>query len=182
MPGFTIHLACAKEYLRKHKNEIKDEEEFTKGNIAPDYNTIIKGQDKSVAHYGKWGIYENYTDLNKFLADEKVDISKDYWKGYFFHLLVDYYFYNIYFKNENAEKIKNSEFFAPDFDILNEPLITKYSIEVIDELSKYMKFVDKKETKYLKLDKIVDFIDKMTDFEIEERIEFIKKHKMEDFI
>ena len=36
MPGFVIHIAIAKEYERKHKNEIKNTEEFIKGAIAPD--------------------------------------------------------------------------------------------------------------------------------------------------
>lgn len=37
MPGFTIHIAVAKEYIKKHKDEIKNEEEFIKGIIDPDY-------------------------------------------------------------------------------------------------------------------------------------------------
>ena len=28
MPGFTIHIAIAKEYAKKHKNEINSMEEF----------------------------------------------------------------------------------------------------------------------------------------------------------
>ena len=36
MPGFVIHIAVAKEYINKHKNEIKDEKEFLNGVVAPD--------------------------------------------------------------------------------------------------------------------------------------------------
>ena len=38
MPGFTIHIAITKEYVEKHKNEIKNENEFIEGTIAPDLN------------------------------------------------------------------------------------------------------------------------------------------------
>ena len=41
MPGFTIHIAIAKEYAKKHKKEIINEEEFVEGTISPDYISII---------------------------------------------------------------------------------------------------------------------------------------------
>ena len=40
MPGFTIHIAIAKEYARKHKEEIRNIDEFIEGTIAPDYVPI----------------------------------------------------------------------------------------------------------------------------------------------
>jgi len=54
MPGFTIHIAVAKRYIEKHKSEIKSEEEFIKGAIAPDMNEKMDeiAQDKSKTHYG----------------------------------------------------------------------------------------------------------------------------------
>ncbi len=30
MPGFVIHIAVGKEYIKKHKNEVKNTEEFFK--------------------------------------------------------------------------------------------------------------------------------------------------------
>ena len=43
MPGFVIHIAIAKEYERKHKNEIKNTEEFIKNakNIVNDKNNDL---------------------------------------------------------------------------------------------------------------------------------------------
>lgn len=40
MPGFTIHIAIAKEYAKKHEKEIKSMDEFIEGTIAPDYIPI----------------------------------------------------------------------------------------------------------------------------------------------
>lgn len=61
MPGFTIHMAIAKQYTKKYNSEIKNEDEFIKGAIAPDMNENLDGpaEDKSKTHYGKWGKYEH---------------------------------------------------------------------------------------------------------------------------
>ena len=47
MPGIHIHLAIAKEYI-KHHPEIKSQEAFFEGSIAPDFN-----EDKKKSHYTK---------------------------------------------------------------------------------------------------------------------------------
>ena len=90
MPGLTIHIAIAKEYAKKHEKEIKNIGEFIEGSIAPDYIPIEnKNISKSETHYGKWGDWardDQIIYLDKFLQDEKVDLSRDYWKGYFIHL------------------------------------------------------------------------------------------------
>ena len=46
MPGFTIHIIIAKEYMKKHKGEIKDEKAFIEGCMAPDFT-----DDKYKSHY-----------------------------------------------------------------------------------------------------------------------------------
>lgn len=46
MPGFVIHLAIAKEYLKRYPEDGEDEEEFYRGVIAPD---LLK---KPESHYG----------------------------------------------------------------------------------------------------------------------------------
>ena len=83
MPGFTIHIAIAKEYMKKHKNEIKNEDEFIKGVIAPDMNEKLDGptEDKSKNHYGKWGKYEVTTHIDDFLKDAKVNMEQEFWYG-----------------------------------------------------------------------------------------------------
>ena len=180
MPGYVIHIATAKKYIEKHKTEIKNEEEFIKGVIAPDMNEKLDGpsEDKSKTHYGKWGKYEVTTYIDKFLNDTSIDMSKDFWKGYFLHLLADHYFYNKYFKEEHQEMIKNNDRFYYDYDCLNKELIEEYKIEVLDNIKEFMNFFDA-EPKYLKKSKLVDFINQIANMDIEEKVETIKYKGME---
>lgn len=182
MPGFTIHIAIAKQYIAKHKLEIKDEEQFIKGVIAPDMNEKLDGpaEDKSKKHYGKWGKYEVETHINEFLNDLKIDIKQDYWKGYFLHLLTDHYFYNKdkYFKQEHQEMVKNNDRFYYDYDCLNKKLIEKYEIEIFDNIRKYMNIYEG-EPKYLKETKIIDFIEQISNMNIQDKIKIINQKGME---
>ena len=171
MPGFTIHIAIAKEYIRKHENEIKNEEDFIKGSIAPDMNKNLDGpaEDKSKNHYGKWGKYQVETHIDKFLGNSGIDIKQDFWKGYFLHLLTDHYFYNKYFKKEHQEIIKNNDRFYFDYDCLNKSLIEKYNINVLDNIKKFMNMYDGK-PKYLREDKVVAFIDEISNMNLQQKI------------
>ena len=178
MPGVTIHLAAAKQYIKKHKGEIKNEEEFIKGTFAPDvdYTTGETQKDKDKTHYGKWG-KATTTDLNKFLKDDKVDISSDYWKGYFIHLLVDHYFYNKYFTYEKECVIENTDSFYNDYDCLNDILIKEYELKVPESLEKFMKTA-KGELRYLEEEKVIGFINKVSEWGLNEQIQRIKKYGM----
>lgn len=161
MPGFVIHIAVGKEYIKKHKNNIKDENEFFKGILAPDLISLQnKDISKDITHYGKWNRNETEINIDKFLEDENVDLSKDYWKGYFIHLLTDYNFYLKDFKEETLEMIKNNDTYYHDYDCLNKPLMEKYEIYNIkdENITKYMQYTEG-ELKYLKLDKVIQFID-----------------------
>lgn len=180
MPGFTIHIAIAKQYMKKHKNEIKNEKEFIKGAIAPDMNEKLDGpaEDKSKNHYGKWGKYEVTTYINEFLEDCKVDMENDFWKGYFFHLLTDHYFYSKYFYKEHQEIIKNNDRFYYDYDCLNKSLIEKYEIQVLENIKKYMNMYDE-EPKYLKEEKVIDFIEEISNMDIQQKVDIIKHKGME---
>ena len=181
MPGFTIHIAIAKKYAKKHPSEIKNEDEFIKGVIAPDMNEKLDGpaEDKSKNHYGKWGRYEVETHLNEFLNDAEIDIEQDYWKGYFLHLLTDHYFYNKekYFKKEHQEMVANNDRFYYDYDCLNKMLIEKYEINILDNIKKYMNMYDG-EPKYLKEEKIIDFIEEISNMDIQDKIEIINEKGM----
>lgn len=182
MPGYTIHIAIAKKYIEKHENEIEDEEQFIKGVIAPDMNQNLDGpaENKSVTHYGKWGKYEVETHIDEFLKDSKVDMNNDYWKGYFLHLLADHYFYNYdrYFKKEHQEVIKNNERFYYDFDCLNKTLIKKYQITIFDNIKKFMNMYDEK-PKYLTEEKVIEFIEEISDMDIQQKSEIIQQKGME---
>lgn len=182
MPGFTIHIAIGKEYIKKHKGHIQNESEFIKGTIAPDLdeNKIDLAKDKSKTHYGKWGNYQVKTNIKSFLQDAKVTIDTDYWKGYLLHLLVDHYFYNISFQQELEAIIQNKDKFYDDYDCLNFELITRFQIEILENVKKYMKIdKNKKEPKYLKKDKVIQFIEEMSNINLEKQMEIIQKEGME---
>ena len=182
MPGFIIHIAVGKQYLNKHKGQIKDTKEFMKGIIAPDLNSEMTEveKDKSKSHYGVWNYCNAITNIDKFLIDPKVDIKNDYWKGYFMHLLTDFYFYNIDFYDEYQQMIKDKNKFYYDYDCLNGPLRKQYSInpDKIQSLSVYMNILEEK-PKYLKLEKVIKFIEKISDFDLETEVKIIGEKGME---
>lgn len=179
MPGYVIHLAIAKEYINKHKDKIIEENKFFDGVIAPDLiPKLNKNIPKSESHYGKKGFSDIESHLDLFLADSNVDMEKDYYKGYFMHLYTDNEFYLNYFKKEMQEVVNNKDSFYNDYYGLNRYLIEKYSIKktgnkIIDE---YMNFSDSK-PRYLNLDKVIKFIDEISDKDLEEIVNQVKDNK-----
>ena len=177
MPGFVIHLAVAKEYMNKHKDEIKNEKEFMRGIVEPDLIADLnKNISKGQTHYGKNGVRKLKSYLNLFLDDPKVDMSTDYYKGYFVHLVTDNEFYLNYFKNETQDMISNNDSYYHDYDCLNKLLMKKYKVgkTYIKDVDKYMNYIEE-EPKYLTEQRVVDFIEKITNESIEERIKEVKE-------
>ena len=174
MPGFTIHIITAKEYIKKHPYEIKNEKEFINGTIAPDLTT-----DKNKTHYGIWRDMIVKTNLDKMLEDSKVDITKDYWKGYFLHLFVDNQFYNNYFKEEWKEVVKNDDRLFHDYDILNKDLIADYNVIIDDypeEIRKYMRPIDTSErTKYIDYTKLKNMIKELSEINLNDEIKKVSE-------
>lgn len=159
MPGFVIHLAVANEYLRKHPNEIKQEDSFLKGVIAPDFTN-----DKSKTHYAKDSIN---TNLRLYL--ESNTINSDYDKGFFLHLITDCVFYQKYFKNLTTS-------LYDDYDMLNKTIIEKYNVKVLKEIEEYAKY-KQGEPQILKKDIIYKFIEEVSSFDIEDVRNKVKKNK-----
>ena len=178
MPGFTIHIAIAKEYAKKHEKEIKNIDEFIEGTIAPDYIPIESQYiSKSETHYGEWGDWtrdDQIIYLDKFLKDKKEDLNTDYWKGYFIHLLVDDYFDRIYFRQEAKQAKENHDTFHNDYDSLNTEIIKRYHLEPMEKIKKYMKKIEDK-PKYLQLEKIIKFIEEMSNINLTQQVEVIKQ-------
>ena len=113
------------------------------------------------------------------MQDKKVDLSKDYWKGYFIHLLADDYFDRIYFREEAKQAKKNKDTFHYDYDCLNAKIIKKYNVEVMEKIKKYMNET-KEEPKYLKIEKIIQFIEEMSDIDLEQQVKLIEKKNGKD--
>lgn len=167
MPAFTIHIAIAKRYIAKHISQVKDEEQFLKGTIAPDLDETMTQivKDKSKSHYGKWDDESNIIDIDKFLNDEKVDLSQEYWKGYLLHLVADHYFANVAFKMEKQQLKQNKDNFYHDYNCLNQPIMQKYQIQPLENIEKYMRTTEG-EPIYLKLDKVIKFIEEISSIDL----------------
>ncbi len=148
MPGFVIHLSVAREYIKKHPQEIKDEELFFKGVIAPDFTN-----DKSQTHYG---IDSCDTNLKLYLESNKIET--DYDKGWFLHLVTDYIFYKKYYKNLDDRVYE-------DYDVLNEILIEKYNVPILKEIEKYA-IPNKGTLQLLSEEKIFEFIEEVSNWEL----------------
>lgn len=145
MPGYTIHIAVAKEYVKKHKQY--KEEEFIKGTIAPDMTV-----DKTTTHFYK----ENGdVDIEEFL--KRYSIKDSYYAGWLLHLLVDREFYTNYLKEK--EEIQAEKLYQ-DYDILNKEIIEKYELTIPEEIEKYTN-VKEGELTYIKRETIFEFINKM---------------------
>lgn len=151
MPGFVIHIATANEYIRKHKNEIKNKEEFIQGCIYPDMTTK---EGKKQTHFGKSSAG---TVLRNFLKE--VNIDTDYNKGYFLHLVTDYIFYNKILPYTSKE-IYN------DYDILNKYLMHKYNVEICDNIKDKV-FFKEGETKIITKELVEKTIDEASTYELE---------------
>ena len=153
MPGYVIHLAVAEEYLRKHKNNNENYNEFIEGVIFPD-----GVKDKSLTHYGKGS---SKTNLYAFLEDNKIDTSFN--RGYFLHLLTDYIFYNRYitiFTNDMYN----------DYDILNKELLEKYKVVLPEKVKSQVFFKDEpySNLKILSIDMVNKFINEVSSMSLDD--------------
>ena len=172
MPGLVIHVAIAKEYIKKHSTEIKNKKEFLKGTVAPDLC-----ENKITSHYGKWENYNTEIYLKQFLNDKKVDLNIDYWKGYFLHLYTDEIFYNKYFRREFEKAIKNKDAFYNDYNILDDVIAKDYNINkqsFFKETNRRIIAFEGK-TKYLDYSKIKKMINIISKKSINDEIQKIKK-------
>ena len=158
MAGYVIHLAVAEAYKDKHINDIKNYEDFIKGVIFPD-----SVSDKSLTHYGE---KSSKVNLKEFLRENEID--NDYNKGYFLHLVTDYIFYNK-FLDCFSKDIYN------DYDILNEILQKKFNV-TIPESVKNKVFYKRGETKILEEEKVVKFIEEVSDYKLSEIREKVLKN------
>lgn len=158
MPSFTIHLAVAKKYLEKHKNE--NEEEFYRGVIAPDL------KDKATSHFGQ---YSSTPDLNRYCRE--VGLNSSYNRGYFLHLLTDDLFYNKYLERFSTE-------IYDDYNKINQAIIDKYGLKIPDIIKELVKFENGK-TRLLNFDSICKFIDTVGNIELKDYRQIKKQEEQE---
>ena len=149
MPGYVIHLAIAKEYLKINKE--KNIEEFLEGNIYPD---LVK--PKKDSHYGE---SPKNTNLKSFL--ENNDINTSFKRGHFLHLIADYIFYNKYILEIPEGGLYN------DYDLTNKELIEKYNVDIPEKIKENVYFKEGK-TKVLHLDIITKLIKEVSVLNLEQ--------------
>lgn len=170
MPSFTIHLAIADEYMKKHPGEITNKEDFIYGTIAPDLT-----REKSITHY-----YGN-TDLNPIDFREyfraQYDAS-DFHKGYFLHLISDEIFYLIEYGIEYKRDVAGVHTnLYDDYYYINKELREKYNINNFPYEIEMFGEIKEGFAKYLDVDRVCNFIDKVSNVAINDQIKYFKKHR-----
>lgn len=171
MPSFNIHIAIANQYMKYHPDEIKNKEDFIKGNIAPDLSS-----NKYESHYDNYA--ERHKGLSKFIEQTVIDIHSDYGKGYFLHLIADELFYHKIFREEHIMAKKMNINFYHDWDCLNKPIIKEYKIEKVpEEAVKYFNIASKEKTQFLDFEKVKKFIDDLSKISLKEQEKEIKNNQ-----
>ena len=174
MPALLVHLAISNEYIKRHPEEIKDVEAFRKGSISPDldekFEKILEKSEKFVSHYYHEGD-DNETDYDRFFNNPKVDMSDDFWKGYYLHLLTDETFYTDSFKEEYTCAYSEGPHLYTDYQNLGKWLLKKYHIDKSENFfTKRVLFLSQPtsgKTQYIKKRKLKKFIKKMSKAKIE---------------
>lgn len=149
MPGYVIHLAVAQEYVKKHKKEQEDYNNFIEGVIFPD-----SVKDKSETHYGEKSSKSN---LYEYLKENKIDNAFN--RGYFLHLLTDYLFYNHYIDRMTKDMYN-------DYDILNGLLMKKYNVILPEKVKNQVYFLEG-ELKILSLELVEKMIEEISNMDID---------------
>ena len=156
MPSYTIHIAIAKEFLRKNKGY--DEEQFIKGMIAPD---LVN--DKSRTHFAKDSTMSNW---GKFLKFHSLD--NGYYAGWFLHLIADRLFFEEYLNDwENREDASCEKLYG-DYYSINKNIIEKYNLPVLEEVKEYMEYRKEEKSNYINKKTLYKFIEDISNIDLKE--------------
>lgn len=134
MASSPIHLAIAKNYLRKY-NEL-DKEQVLIGTIYPD--TV---KDKNISHYadlekrGKDNVSNLQGKVNLYSFLQEHGISNSFEFGWFIHLVTDYLFFDElftpqYLLTHSFLEFRRDLYYA--YDCLTNYLLEKYGITIED--------------------------------------------------
>ena len=179
MPCLAMHLAIAKEYLKKNPNE--DKEEFILGTIAPDIDMpdidkYINGvnSDKNSHHFG-----DNYntTDAIEYMK-KKVnfdkffvfnDLSTSFLRAYFLHLISDYLFFGEYITNKEINGktlLEIRDIGYADYNRITSKLVKKYDLVIPEKIKWILNSHSEGELEILKEDQVYTFIEDMSNINI----------------
>lgn len=179
MPGIHIHLAIAKQYLKKHP-EIKNISSFYKGNVNADFC-----KDKNKSHYT---IVTPREDLVDYLQNkvhiypflQATSLNTDYEKGMFLHLITDKKFYTEFLDKEYLLTTTYSDYINDlyySYEINNPKIIKKYHLSIerwnkkirksITKAKKEKGIIEKKKTNILDMEKLSNFIAETASLDLE---------------
>ena len=122
MPNVSAHLGCALK-VKKELN-IKDDR-FLVGALLPD----IIDEDKRKSHYKIRGKFYLVPNLKEYL--DTHDMKDPMNLGYFFHLYLDYYYFDEFLYNEHRGIDVFKEFVIyDDYDYVNYSLVKHFDIDI----------------------------------------------------
>lgn len=180
MASIQIHIVIGEQFLNKNKNI--NRANFMKGIIEPD---LI---DDGKMHYSTYkdktnlkDYLKNKVNLKEYLAHHQV--SSDYDRGVFLHLITDYLFFNDFFDSTYINNIDYNEFCKDlyySYPLCTKLLEEKYGsinyygyLETINkdiEKSRKEKNINVAEERknILPNSKIIDFINEVSSIDLEE--------------
>lgn len=176
MASYAIHLAISELYLKKHSDE--NYEDFITGTIDVD-DTADRIKSHYTGNTDKSNLKRFLTQ--KVLLDDYVksnSIQTSYDRGYFLHLLTDYYFYNSYFDEawiNNTEYPEFKRILYHDYHILNGYLTKKYKIKYPRRLKESDYSSEEGITEVLTPELIDQFITFMSNIELDKTYAMIKE-------
>jgi len=156
LPSYTIHIAIAKEFLRKNKGY--NEDEFLKGTIAPD---LV--EDKSRTHFAKDSAESNW---GKFLKFHSLD--EGYYSGWFLHLITDRLFFEEYLDDWENREDANCKKLYEDYYAINKNIIEKYNAPIVEEVKEYMTYHEEGKLNYINKNSLYEFIDEISNIDLKE--------------
>ena len=186
MPCLAIHLAVAKKYLEKHK---EDEKDFILGTIAPDtdinIDNYINGitNDKNNRHFGNnittdslIKYMKNKVDFHKFFNYN--DLNSSFLRAYFLHLLCDYYFFGEYIGDERLKGLSFMEGVRigyNDYDLITQKLIEKYKLTIPKEIEEKIDGKGHGTLQIIDEETVDRFINEMSNVDLEEEKKIVLK-------
>lgn len=176
MASYAIHLAISELYLKKHSDE--KYEDFINGTIDVDC-----AADRIKSHFtgntDKSNLKRFLTQkviLFNYVKSNRIDTSYD--RGYFLHLLTDYYFYNCYFDDswiDSTEYLKFKRVLYHDYHILNGYLTQKYKLQYPSRLKESDYSATDGIPEVLATESIDRFISFMSELDIDKIYSMIQK-------
>lgn len=136
MPSMVIHLAVGNQYVKNF--EIKNYTDFRTGILKPDILGTKGKKEKMQAHYSDYPIEGatkfqscfNKVNLYNYLTEN--EIKTDFDKGYFLHLLTDYYFFGYQIvRKPNFEKMRLEDLY-PDYEIIAAEIKQQFDVDDSD--------------------------------------------------